>query len=313
MLITILYVAVASCGKAASRFCTKQEAGCGRVFHKGCLGSAGSAIVEDDSAWACPLHSCHQSGTKIAAGTLRRDGGSVPFTTMTSNSVPPPMLSLFKCEGATFKYFKLCCCMFCPTRWLDRVEQPNLAVDPLTGVQCVAKCCEACSAPQGRLQRRIRYALGRIAHMRISGPLLMPVDASIYPDYYDTISHPICVERIEEKAIQGSYSSAALFLKDMHLLHRNCEQYCSKDFPQLVEASRLLFELARSILSAPMSSGIEDFVDAFHRRRMQLGGRQFLLQRLELELEFSDVAIPDTIEAFETAIAAEKAEAGAAK
>ena len=146
--------------------------------------------------------------------------------------------------------------------------------------------CTYCASPTGRLARRLRYALARVEQMSISAPFIEPVDIAQYPDYHDFVETSICLNQIAERVVDGQYLSVGAFLEDMRLLYNNCKTYCAEKFPSVVEAARLILELTRAIVMARADSGIDRAVDAFHRRRMQAGGRQFLLQRLELQLHY---------------------------
>jgi len=205
--------------------------------------------------------------------------------------------------------------MYCPARWLVRprtnVKSPlndndvgaavdamlkptKVSRDPLTGTACVASVCEQCKTPKASLTRKIRFALARVEQLTIARPFLINVDPKEFPDYNSIVSKPICIGDIDTKAVSGKYDDVQTFLQDIELLQSNCKQYCEGKFPLVAHAANIIAGICRSLVKPGLT--IHTAANTFHRRRMQFGGRQYLLQRLELELHEMD---PSSIAALE--------------
>lgn len=193
--------------------------------------------------------------------------------------------------------------MYCPARWLVAMLKPaKVSRDPLTGAACVASVCDQCKTPKANLTRRIRFALARVEQMTIARPFLFTVDPKVYPDYKSIVSKPICIEDIDTKAVCGKYDDVQTFLQDIDLLQSNCKQYCEGKFPLVARAANIIANICRSLVKPGLM--IDTAANTFHRRRMQLGGRQYLIQRLELELDTMHEKDPSSIAALEAVVKA---------
>ena len=72
--------------------------------------------------------------------------------------------------------------------------------------------------------------LRKILHQYRDDPRFLafrsPVDTSLYPDYFDFVTHPIDLATIEEKCRNDVYQSVDEFKADVEQIHKNAASYC---------------------------------------------------------------------------------------
>lgn len=69
-------------------------------------------------------------------------------------------------------------------------------------------------------------------------------DASQFPDYYNTVAHPISIDRIRKNIKRGRYASVEAFVADVDLLLNNAKQYYAEGSGPFKDATQLQAALA---------------------------------------------------------------------
>ncbi|CED84001.1 Chromatin remodeling complex RSC, subunit RSC1/Polybromo and related proteins [Phaffia rhodozyma] len=79
--------------------------------------------------------------------------------------------------------------------------------------------------------------------------------ANEWPDYYETIAEPICLDEIQSKLRSGEYSSPQAFYRDLQLVFLNAKQYNEDDSLIQKDAERLE-EIVTSVYQLLQERGI---------------------------------------------------------
>ena len=74
-------------------------------------------------------------------------------------------------------------------------------------------------------QEIIEKVLKRLLSNEASAFFFHAVDASLAPDYFEVVSHPICLEEIMQRAQAGSYASYRAFHADVERMVSNAFLY----------------------------------------------------------------------------------------
>lgn len=71
--------------------------------------------------------------------------------------------------------------------------------------------------------------LEQLKNHKSAWPFLHAVKKEEVPDYYDVISEPMWLTKMEEKVNQNAYESKADFIRDLELIISNCQSYNQKN------------------------------------------------------------------------------------
>lgn len=77
-------------------------------------------------------------------------------------------------------------------------------------------------------------------------PFLYPVDSQVFPEYYETISHPMDLSKLKENI--PSYESKDDFLADAILISLNCAEF-NDPAAEIVKASEFVVNVIRDLLA----------------------------------------------------------------
>lgn len=146
-------------------------------------------------------------------------------------------------------------------RKADEIEEP--AADPAPrkrGRQAAPKIIETLSPDdRTKIQKILNDAFEalmdleekstdpRFEDREIIGIFMDLPDRNIYPDYYDIIQSPICMNQIKKKINRKEYQSLRSFWTDIKLLCTNCQLY-NEDGSILYNDARLIEQTTRNVL-----------------------------------------------------------------
>lgn len=82
---------------------------------------------------------------------------------------------------------------------------------------------------RGKIYECLKPLLKDLQGHPAAWPFLEPVDGEEVPGYYEVITDPIDLSRMEEKLEADQYQSIEEFVKDMQLLLRNCHEFNEAD------------------------------------------------------------------------------------
>ena len=94
--------------------------------------------------------------------------------------------------------------------------------------------------PQLAFQHVLKKILEDVNSMRSSHIFQRPVERRNFPDYYDRVKTPICINDIQEKVNKGGYTKKADFIADFALIHKNSVEYNGRRSEYSAKALELL-------------------------------------------------------------------------
>ena len=102
-----------------------------------------------------------------------------------------------------------------------------------------------------------------IPNRGIIDPFIALPDKWDYPDYYQIIKNPICMEQIKKKINKKEYQSLKQFMQDIRLLCNNCRTY-NEDTSLLYQDANMIEQTALDILKKETEAhpDMQDFDDS---------------------------------------------------
>ncbi|KNC48346.1 ATPase family AAA domain-containing protein 2 [Thecamonas trahens ATCC 50062] len=80
-------------------------------------------------------------------------------------------------------------------------------------------------------------------------PFVRPVSANAFPDYYDVIDTPLCLEDMDDRVSAGHYTSTAAFMADIKLIRDNAYEYNPQGDPARTRnRADEMYDLAASLI-----------------------------------------------------------------
>ena len=88
--------------------------------------------------------------------------------------------------------------------------------------------------------------------LRISRTFATRVSKSTFPDYYDIVKDPICIEDIHEAVMNGEYKDKAAFLLDFRKIYKNSVAYNGRN-DDLSKNALAIFDAVKAALNCSVT------------------------------------------------------------
>jgi hypothetical protein len=85
------------------------------------------------------------------------------------------------------------------------------------------------------------------------------VDEKQFPDYYDVIKFPVCLETVQNYVTELRYVRPVHFYYAMRLMRDNCVTYCEGRFPEMIEVANLLLFVSIAMCERMIASATERY------------------------------------------------------
>ncbi|KAJ3316030.1 hypothetical protein HDV04_000239 [Boothiomyces sp. JEL0838] len=103
------------------------------------------------------------------------------------------------------------------------------------------------TSPECDLAELLAKLLNDLIVIPEAAPFLVPVSQFNFPDYYDIVKNPICLEQIRDKVKNFHFQSAQRFLDDVKLLYSNCNLYNGPAHPLTTIAKNMANQVETAI------------------------------------------------------------------